>query len=68
MALHATARAYTYRGWALSCVGRYEQAIDDCRQALGVDPLYGNAYNDIGAYLIELGRNEQVHAFFEDAG
>jgi Tfp pilus assembly protein PilF len=32
-----------------------------------VDPAFGNPYNDIGAYLIELGRPEEAIEWFERA-
>jgi tetratricopeptide (TPR) repeat protein len=50
-----TAEAYTFRGWARSFQGRIEEAIQECHKAIEVDPDYGNPYNDIGAYLIQLG-------------
>jgi tetratricopeptide (TPR) repeat protein len=67
LALHPGARTYAYRGWAHSFLGHYEQAIEDCRRALELDPQYGNAYNDIGAYLIELGRSDEAIAWLEQA-
>jgi len=54
--LHPTAEAYTFRGWTYSFMGKYEEAIGECHKAIEVDPEFGNPYNDIGAYLIELGR------------
>ncbi|MBL8172945.1 MAG: tetratricopeptide repeat protein [Acidobacteria bacterium] len=50
-----TAEAYTFRGWAKSFQGKLSEAIADCHKAIAVDPDYGNPYNDIGAYLIQLG-------------
>ena len=50
-----TAEAHTYRGWSLSALARLEEAIDECKAAIRLDPDYGNPYNDIGAYLIRLG-------------
>lgn len=54
--LHPTAEAYTFLGWAHSFRKDYEQALRFCREAIAVDPNFGNPYNDIGAYLIEMGR------------
>ena len=51
-----TAEAYTFLGWSFSFKGDYEKAIQFCRKAIEVDPDFGNPYNDIGAYLIELGK------------
>ena len=58
--LHPTAEAYTFLGWAYSYQGRYGEAIQECLRAIDVDPDFGNPYNDIGAYLIELGQLDQA--------
>ncbi len=55
-----TAKAYTFLGWAYSMKGDFETAIEYCKKAIELDPDYGNPYNDIGAYLIELGRPEEA--------
>ena len=49
-----TAEAWTFLGWTLSMLTRYQEAIEACQMAITVDPTFGNPYNDIGAYLIEL--------------
>lgn len=54
--LHSTARIHTYLAWSLSKLGRFREAVDHCRLAIDMNPDYPNAYNDLGAYLIELGR------------
>ncbi len=51
-----TAEAHTFLGWTYSFQGRYEDAIQECKEAIKVDPDFGNPYNDIGAYLIEKGK------------
>ena len=56
LALYPSAEAHTFIGWAFSYQGKHEEAIAECRLAIAVDPTFGNPYNDIGAYLIELGR------------
>lgn len=56
LALHPTARTHTYLAWSLSRLGRYHEAVSHCRRAIELDPGYPNAYNDLGAYLVELGR------------
>ncbi|HEV8676915.1 MAG TPA: tetratricopeptide repeat protein [Methylomirabilota bacterium] len=52
-----TAEAHTFLGWTYSFRGDYEAAIRECCVAIGVDPDFGNPYNDIGSYLIKLGRH-----------
>jgi tetratricopeptide (TPR) repeat protein len=56
IAAFPTAEAYTFRGWARSCepVPALQEAIADCQRAIDLDPEFGNPYNDIGAYYIEL--------------
>ncbi len=49
-----TAEAYTFRGWARSFEKDYASAIEDCHRAIDLDPEFGNPYNDIGAYYLEL--------------
>ena len=58
--LHPTAEAWTFLGWIASWRGDTEQAIADCHRAIEADSTFGNPYNDIGAYLIELGRAEEA--------
>jgi len=38
LALYPTAEAYTFRGWAYSFQGRLDDAIDECKKAIAVDP------------------------------
>ena len=54
--LHPTSEAYTFLGWAHSFRKEYEQAVRYCRAAIAIDPEFGNPYNDIGVYLIEMGQ------------
>ncbi|MBI4242168.1 MAG: tetratricopeptide repeat protein [Candidatus Rokubacteria bacterium] len=54
-----TAEAHTFLGWTYSFKGDHDAAIRECRIAIEVDPDFGNPYNDIGAYLIELGRHAE---------
>jgi len=58
--LYPTAEAYTFLGWTYSFMARYDDAIKECLKAIEVDPDFGNPYNDIGAYLIELGRLDEA--------
>jgi Tfp pilus assembly protein PilF len=65
--LAPTAEAHTFLGWAYSFQGDLERAMAECRKALRLDPTLGNPYNDIGAYLIELGRVEEAVDWLERA-
>ena len=65
--LHPTAEAHTYLGWAWSFLGRVDDAIAECQKAIAVDPDFGNPYNDIGAYLIELGRHDEAVPWLKKA-
>jgi Tfp pilus assembly protein PilF len=47
------AEAHTFLGWILSQVGQLDDAIHECKKALKLDPDFGNAWNDMGAYCIE---------------
>jgi tetratricopeptide (TPR) repeat protein len=62
-----TAEAHTFLGWTLSFKGDYEGAIRECHRAIEVDPAFGNPYNDIGSYLIALGRPEDAVAWLRKA-
>lgn len=62
-----SAEGYTYMGWTYSFLGDYERAISCCMKAIEVDPDLGNSYNDIGAYLIELGRYEEALPWLKKA-
>jgi tetratricopeptide (TPR) repeat protein len=53
--IYPTAEAHTFLGWTYRHQGRLDDAIEQCKLAIGVDPGFGNPYNDIGAYLIEKG-------------
>jgi tetratricopeptide (TPR) repeat protein len=62
-----TAEAHTFLGWAMSAQRRLPEAIDHCRTAIALDPDFGNPYNDIGAYLIELDRPDEAIPWLEKA-
>ena|SRR5437762_3653543 len=50
-----TAEAHTFLGWVYSFQKRYDEAIEECREAIRVDETLGNPYNDIGSYLLAQG-------------
>jgi Tfp pilus assembly protein PilF len=65
--LHPTAEAHTFLGWTYHFQGKVDEAIAECKRAIEVDPDFGNPYNDIGAYLIALGRNDEAIPWLERA-
>jgi len=65
--LHPTAEAYTYLGWAYSMKGDLNRAIEECLNAIELDPDYGNPYNDIGDYLIRQGKLDEAIPWLERA-
>ncbi len=67
LAAHPTAEAHTFLGWTLSFRGDYEGAIRECQRAIEVDPDFGNPYNDIGSYLIHLGRHDEAEPWLRRA-
>jgi len=67
IAEYPTAEAHTFLGWTYSFRGRYEEAIEECKIAITVDPNFGNPYNDIGSYLMHLGRIDQAIPWLEQA-
>src|SRR5216683_2270583 len=64
--LHPTAEAHTFLGWTYHFQGRIEEAIEECKSDIELDPEFGNPYNDIGAYL---GKEMYSHAMrcFQEA-
>jgi len=53
--VHPTAEAHTLLGWVYSFQDRYDEAIEECLEAIRVDETLGNPYNDIGSYLLAKG-------------
>jgi tetratricopeptide (TPR) repeat protein len=64
---YPTAKAHTYLGWAYSLHNKYEKAIEECEIAVELDPDFGNPYNDIGSYLINLGKFDEAISWLEKA-
>lgn len=67
LAKFPTAEAHTFLGWTYHFQGKIEEAIAECKRAIEVDPDFGNPYNDIGAYLIDLKRYDEAIAWLERA-
>ena len=62
-----TAEGYTFRGWAISFLGYLDEAIEDCKKAIQLDPEFGNPYNDIGVYLMQLGKLDDAVPWLQQA-
>jgi Tfp pilus assembly protein PilF len=67
IAIHPTAEAHTFLGWALSFQGRLEEATAECVRAIELDPEFGNPYNDIGVYLMQQDRLDEAIPWLEQA-
>ena len=67
IAVQPTAEAHTFLGWTLHFQGKIDQAIEQCKRAIEIDPDFGNPYNDIGAYLIEMRRYDEAIPWLERA-
>lgn len=65
--LFPTPEAYTFLGWTYSLLGDYDKAIEECKNAIEIDPDYGNPYNDIGAYLLAQRKVEEAIPYIEMA-
>lgn len=65
--IQPTAEAYTYLGWTYSHMGEHQRAIEEAEKAIRLDPDFGNPYNDIGVYLMELGKDDEAIPYLEKA-
>ena len=65
--LYPTAEAHTSLGWTYSFLHRYEDAIEECRTAIAINPEFGNPYNDIGLYLMKMGKLDDAIPWLEHA-
>lgn len=63
--LYPTTEAHTFLGWTYSFLGDMDKAIDECKNAIAIDPDFGNPYNDIGAYLIQKGQPDEAITWLE---
>jgi tetratricopeptide (TPR) repeat protein len=62
-----TAEAHTFLGWTYSMQGRLEEAIAECHKAITIDPDFGNPYNDIGVYLMQMGKLDEAVSWLKRA-
>jgi len=60
-----TAEAHTSLDWTYNFLYRYVDAIDECRCAIDINPEFGSPYNDIGLYLMKLGKPDEPVPWLE---
>lgn len=65
--IHPSGRTHTWLAWSLSELGRKREAVYHCRRSIEVDPGYPNAYNDLGSYLLDLGRPREAERWLRRA-
>jgi tetratricopeptide (TPR) repeat protein len=64
---YETAEAHTLLGPALSLLDDSDEAVRQCLRAIELDPTRGDAYNDIGLYMVALEREDESSARFRRA-
>ena len=62
-----TAKAHTFLGLAYSLQGNFELAIEECKNAISLEPTFSNPYNDIGTYFLKLEKDDEAISWFEKA-
>ena len=67
LTIEPSAEAHTFLGWTYSFMGKLKQAISECRKAIKIDPDFGNPYNDIGAYYLQMGELDKAIPWLEKA-
>ncbi|MFA7495033.1 MAG: tetratricopeptide repeat protein [Acidithiobacillus sp.] len=55
-----TALVWTFYAWALAASGDVHGAIAACRRAIACDAEWGQAWNDLGEYLMDTGREDEA--------
>lgn len=65
--LEKTAEGYTYWAWMESMKSNFHTAIHLCREAIRLDPDFGNPYNDMGSYYVGLGNHNEALLWYEKA-
>lgn len=63
----ASAEAHIFLARVYAERNRYHEAVAQCHEAIKLDSEFGEAWNDVGTYLIELGRVEESILYFERA-
>ena len=50
---------------AFSYEGKLDHAIAECKKAIDIDPTQGQAYNDIGVYLMQQGLDAEAETWLQ---
>jgi len=58
---------WSNRAFALSALGRHDDALSDARQCMAIAPAFAKGYLRAGRALISLGRHEEAAELLEDA-
>lgn len=62
-----TPEARVGRAQAYSYEGKLDEAIAECKKAIALDAEKGQAYNDIGVYLMQQGLDDEAQGWFHRA-
>lgn len=62
-----TPEARVGQAQALSYEGKLDLAVAECKKAIALDPTHGQAYNDIGVYLMQQGLDEEAETWLLQA-
>lgn len=62
-----SAETHTLLARTFASCEQFHEAVAECHQAIKLDPEFGDAWNDVGTYLVELGRVEESIRYFERA-
>src|SRR5690349_11621883 len=65
--LDASAEGLTYVAWLLNLKGHVDEAIDLCKQAIKLDPEFGNSLNDLGSYYMKKNQLEEAIPWLQKA-
>ena len=48
-------------------MGKWDEALAECHEALRIDPSYAHAHSNLGVVLLSLGRRDEAVAEFREA-
>jgi tetratricopeptide (TPR) repeat protein len=62
---HVSADVLWGHAIALDQIGRHEEAVADCSEAIAIDPNHAKAYNSRGVVRMKIGQIEEARADFQ---